>query len=98
VPGDLVYSEVDVAEMRERWENAAKEATFTTQLAQLTGAVQAMPEQMRVIARNVALEVVLEQRNQRGATRWVRWPIVAGLVLTGLGVLIDSTVLVIKLH
>jgi hypothetical protein len=95
---DLVYSEADVADMRERWQQAAAEQGFTRQLAELSGLVTAMPEQMRSIARSVALEVVLEQRKNDRSIRWERWPIIITLSLNSIGLLIEAAVLVSRSH
>ncbi len=67
---DLVYSEADVAIMRERWEQTSKDQQYQQQLAQLTGELRAfstsLPHQVEGIARRVVLEVLNEQRERLG--------------------------------
>lgn len=61
---DLVYSEADMAERQQRWEQAAKEREYTTQLALLAGQMQSLPRQIEDIARRVVQEVLEGERKQ----------------------------------
>lgn len=63
--GDLVYSEADVAEMRMRWEQSEKERSFNNQLASLSGKMDSLPSQIREIARNVFMEMQIQQATTR---------------------------------
>jgi hypothetical protein len=85
---DPVYSEAEVAEMRQQWEQAAKEREFATQLATLTGTVNSLPDQMRAIAKAVALEVIQGQRTELDQRHWSQRPIIINLALLGFGQLL----------
>jgi hypothetical protein len=71
--------------MRQRWEQSAKEREFATQLATLTGTVASLPDQMRAIAKAVALEVINGQRQELEQRHWSQRPVVINLVLLGFG-------------
>lgn len=71
------YSENDVAEMRQRWEQVEKERRIEGQLAELTGQIKSLPELIRSIAHSEALNVVAESarlkeeaRARAGTRRW----------------------------
>ena len=90
--GDRIYTEADVAEMRDRWERASKEQQWTTQLALLTGQIQAMPDLIRAISREVAVDVVNkiltgqhEASDRRFGIRWDRWAVSLQLFVITIG-------------
>jgi len=90
--GDRIYTEADVAEMRDRWERLAKESQWTTQLALLSGQLAAMPDLIRSISREVATDVVNkilagqhEAQDRRFGIRWDRWAVSLQLFLITLG-------------
>lgn len=92
---DAVYSEADVAEMRSRWEQAEKDRRFETQLAQLSGQFLALPEMMRAIAREVVVDVLGQQRQDRNKefdrrTGWANTAaaLVQAIMALGMGYLI----------
>jgi hypothetical protein len=90
-----VYSEADFADMQARWAQQVKEREYTTQLAHLAGVVSALPDQMRTIARQVAVEVLAEQRKDTESQRWTRAPVVANLFLLSAGTILNTVLLLV---
>lgn len=55
--------------MRERWEIAAKEASFTNSLAGIVGRLDALPGQIREISKSVYLEMRMQEVQQQTANK-----------------------------
>jgi hypothetical protein len=96
LPGDRVYSEADVADMRERWERSSKDLELTRSLAQITGQLQGMPELIRSISREVAASVVADvlkgqvtENQRRSGVIWDRWGVSIQLSLITAGLVYE---------
>lgn len=59
-----IYSEADVADFRERWEQAEKERQFGQQLAALNGRMDNIPKLIEATVRQILLEDSVQQRKE----------------------------------
>lgn len=66
---ELVYSEADVADFRERWEQSEKERQFAQQLSALNGRMDGIPQLIESTARRIIVEITNEQRQEAARRR-----------------------------
>ena len=65
---DKVYTEADFAIYKDQLERDFKDRSLAQELARLQGQFASLPEQMRTIAKSVAMEVITAQKQEASNT------------------------------
>lgn len=90
-----IYSEADLADIREKWEQAAKERELANQLVALNTRMDGIPALIEQTARRIIVEITAQQKQEADARRRSTFRFVAAVaaVIVVLVVPIETAVI-----